>query len=318
VTLVEDRRSSTVASLTGDGGTVRMHPVLGSGDLRSARGTSGSGRPRDALVVVPCLLLGLGGSSCGGAGGVPQGDAQIVDSRADQGGEQGEGGGGEIAGDTGVDGEGGVDVADDAGGEGGAEAGDDAGAEGGGDGWSCEELRARFRAELATVRRCTEDVECMPHAFPVPGLAYCYTGVNRAADLTAADRAAADLRSAGCETREYDCEPEPPAEAVCRPTGECLLIGEEYARCEPLRLAFIDEVERLARCESDGDCALVVVRNCGVMAACWIAIHRDADQTRLRDIEHEYGVVLCPYRTCSCPLPTSIECAGGRCVDRYD
>jgi hypothetical protein len=54
------------------------------------------------------------------------------------------------------------------------------------------------------------------------------------------------------------------------------------------------------------------------MAACWIAIHRDADQTRLRDIEHEYGVVLCPYRTCSCPLPTSIECAGGRCVDRYD
>lgn len=181
---------------------------------------------------------------------------------------------------------------------------------------ACGALGAAFWDELDPMVACDEDMECVAHDFGAPELAYCYTAVNWTADVSAAQGAADAWTAAGCSTQEYDCEPEPPPEPVCKLTHRCAFYGVEYEQCAGLREAFAAEADRINHCEDVSDCALVVVRNCGVMTACWIPIHAEEDQTELRVIEEEYGRVLCPYVTCSCPLP-ELDCQDGRCVELY-
>lgn len=183
---------------------------------------------------------------------------------------------------------------------------------------SCDELEHRIRSELSHISVCETHEECIVHQFGVPEIARCFTAVNRAADLMVAEEAAATWRAAGCESRSYECPDGQPPEPRCGLTNQCRFVGSEYSRCAELRGSFAEEAERLNHCVDSSDCFLAIVLNCGIMTAPWIPIHIDADQTLLREIETEYGVMCCPYATCSAPLPLGgIQCDEGQCVPLY-
>ena len=184
------------------------------------------------------------------------------------------------------------------------------------DGRSCDDVKADYAAEFATLdASCTEDADCRDFNTTgcgiTDGLTGCNFPLNVNADQSGLATLGQEFQALGCDVGEPVCQICAQKPVVCD-AGQCAFAPEEPARtCEDIEVDYAAAYGALdTSCATDMDCQPAGVNGCGISDnlafGCDYAVNTSADFSALTPLSMEYQAMRCDMDG-----PVCAACPGG-------